>query len=392
MRILVAHNYYRQSGGEDTVFKLEKSLLRHYGHEVIEHIESNQQVRNMSNTSLILQTIWSEPTYKTIQQLIEKERPDIAHFHNTFPLISPSAYYACREAHIPVVQSLHNPRLLCPAASFYRDGHLCIDCLGKTPPWPALLHACYHHSRTHTAVVASMLTIHRWLKTWKKMVGAYIVFTDFYRKIFIEGGFPSKKIYVKPHFVPRGADSATHTHLPAYALFIGRLDPEKGIWTLLRAWSKLKIPLKIRGDGQLESVVREFIQRNEMQHVELIGHLSEGDLSKLIRGASFVVIPSEGYYETFGMVAIESYSQGIPVLASRIGVLTEIVIDGKTGLHFSPGDPLDLASKAEMLWNNSDEIRRMGKEAFKEYEQKYTPEHNYPILMNIYSSLIEARI
>jgi glycosyltransferase involved in cell wall biosynthesis len=385
MRIVLAHNYYQQPGGEDTVFCALSTLLRGRGNDVAEYIDDNHRIAGMKPVSVAVQTIWSQSTYKKIAKLIRNERPDIVHFHNIFPLISPAAYYACREAGVPVVQSLDNPRLLCPSANFYRNERLCLDCANKKIPWPGILHACYHKSRIQTCVVAAMLTTHRVLKTWQDRVDVYLVATDFYRKIFVSYGFPEARIAVKPHFIPKDPGIKTNKKSGSYALFLARLDPEKGVRTMLKAWMKLDIPLKIRGSGQLEQEVRHFILDSQTAKIEIIGRLAEDELGDLVKNARFLVWPSEGYYETFGMAAVECYAAGVPVIASRIGVMTEVVRDGVTGLLFNPGDPDDLAAKVSWLWNHPEECAEMGHNARREYEEKYTPERNYQMVMDIYT-------
>ena len=318
-KILLAHNYYQQPGGEDTAFESEVNLLRERGHQVVEYIEHNDLIVKMNKVSLATQTLWSRNSYQKILTLIEKEKTNIAHFHNIFPLISPAAYYACEKAGIPVIQALDNPRLLCPSANFYRDGHLCQECLGKTPPWPSIKYGCYRNSRLETAGVASMLTLYRWMKTWQNRVSAFLVATEFYRRKFIEGGLPAKKIVVKPHFVYPDPGARSKEQTGAYVLFIGRLDPEKGVRTMLDAWKTLlRIPLKIRGDGQLETEVNEFIHSNQPTSVELVRRLSREDLAALIKNARFLIWPSEGFYETFGYVAVECFANGVPVIASEL--------------------------------------------------------------------------
>jgi len=390
LKILIVHEYYQQQGGEDTVLAAEKALLQKNGHEIIEFTENNHRIKEINPISLASQTIWSRPSFQRISELLIKEKPDLVHFHNTFPLISPSAFYACRKNNIPVVQSLDNPRLICPAATFYRNGRLCLDCLGKTPPLPGIIHGCYHNSRLQTTVVAAMLTIHRWLKTWQDQVDAYLVATEFYRNIFIEAGLPSRKIYVKPHFIQNNPLLRVNNNKGEYVLIIGRLDPEKGVRTLLEAWKKLKIPLIIRGDGRLEKEIRNYIEKENIDSINIVQRLSSEELDHLISNARFLIWPAEGYYETFGMVAVESFAHGIPVVASNIGVMAEIVIDNETGLLFKPGDPDDLASKVERLWSHPEESTRMGLNARKEYESKYTSERNYELLVDIYSSVISS--
>ena len=328
---------------------------------------------------------------RKMEHILQKEKPDLVHFHNTFPLISPAVYYVCQEFEIPVLQTLDNQRLICPAASFFRNGKLCLDCLGKTPPWPAMVHACYHGSHIHTGVVASMLTIHRWLHTWKTKVDVFLSSTSFYRDIFIQAGLPEEKIRVLPHFISAEPDPSSKNTTGDYALFIGRLDPEKGIRTLLEAWRHVNIPLKIRGSGQLEDQARTFVREHGLDQIQFLGRLEDDELSELIRGARFLIVPSEGYYETFGMVIIEAYCRKVPVIASNIGVLPEMVIDHETGMLFEPGNPIDLAQKVRWLWNYPEERRSMAERSYLEYKQKYTADRGYQMLHDVYVQTITSK-
>jgi glycosyltransferase involved in cell wall biosynthesis len=389
IKVLQAHNYYLLPGGEDTVFESEVALLRDHGHEVVTYIDNNRRINAIRPAVLAINTIYSRDSYGKMLDLIIHKKPKIVHLHNTFPLISPAAYFACQKAGVPVIQSLHNPRFICPAASFYREGKNCIDCLGKTPPYPGVYYGCYHHSRIQTGVIAAMLTVHRLLGTWTKKVNKYVVFSKFYRDLFIRSGLPDDKIVYKPHFfVPTIPFQAKHSY-GKYALFIGRLDPEKGVHVLLDAWRKSDIPLKIRGAGQMEPEVRQFIAQKHSGNIELVGRLSTEALDRLIEQARFLIWPTISYYETFGLVAIESFALGVPVIASRIGVNAEIVQDGVNGLHFTAGDAEDLARKVQWAWEHPREMAEMGMNARREYETKYTPDENYKILMRIYDQAIE---
>ncbi len=338
MKILFVHNYYQQSGGEDTVFRAERDMLREYGHTVIEYTDHNDRIKTMSPLAVARDTIWSGYSYSRILKILKEEKPDIAHFHNTFPLISPSAYYACKKMKVPVVQTLHNYRLLCPGALFYRDGHICEECIGnKVPvyktiedyknftkksrktllfPYPAVLHSCYHKSKFHSAMVAMYLFIHRISGTWQNKVDAYIALTEFSKKKFIEGGMPEEKIFVKPNFVH--PDPGMREGSGDYALFVGRLSPEKGIMTLLKAWEELKdIPLKIAGDGPLMEDVRNFVRVKGINNIEILGSKSKDEIINLMKGAICVVVPSV-CYENFPMAAIEACVCGIFVIASNL--------------------------------------------------------------------------
>jgi glycosyltransferase involved in cell wall biosynthesis len=230
------------------------------------------------------------------------------------------------------------------------------------------------------------------MRTWKSKVNVFLAATNFYRRKFIEGGFPSDKILVQPHFLYPDPGMRPDDRQGDYALFIGRLDPEKGIRTLLKAWQRLpEIPLKIRGGGRLAKEVNQWIEGNNRTKVDIIGWLSKADLIRLVQEARFLVWPSEGYYETFGYAAVESYGCGIPVIASRIGVQEEMIADGITGFHFQPGNPDDLAEKAAWAWQHPSEMATMGRNARKEFEEKYSAEINYPKLMDIFARTINGR-
>jgi glycosyltransferase involved in cell wall biosynthesis len=387
MRILLVHNRYLQSGGEDAVYAAECELLRRMGHEVIEYNDDNRRIEQMSKSRLALDTLWSRTTTERLQKLIGETRPEVAHFHNIFPLISPAAYSICRRNGVAVVQTLHNYRLLCPSALLYRDGHLCESCIGKTPPWPAVQYACYHDSRTQSAVIAAMLTFHRGLATWHRQVDVYIALTEFCREKFIQGGLPAEKIRVKPNFLAN--DPGVRREPGHYALFAGRLTEEKGLRTLMNAWASLEgLPLKIAGAGPLAPQVSAQIGSQQQGSIEWLGHRSHDEIVQLLKGAQFLVFPSE-WYETFGLVAIEAFACGVPVLASRLGALAEIIEEGRSGLFFEPGNAADLSDKVRWAIDHPNAMAAMGESARRIYQQRYTAETNYRMLLSIYDSALD---
>lgn len=386
MRILLVHNHYQIPGGEDVVFRAEADLLQRAGHHVSLYSVHNSQIQGMSRAALAWNTLWSSTSNRRILELIANDQPDIAHFHNTFPLLSPSVYYACRAMNVPVVQTLHNYRLSCPSAIFYRNGKPCEDCRGKKIAYPAVLHACYRNSRTQTTVAAAMLAFHSLRRTWQERVNAYIALTGFSRAKMIQAGLPAQKIFVKPNFAD--APRSPSRGLGDYALFIGRLSPEKGLAALLEAWSVLQsIPLKIMGDGPLRPLAERHAQTHPM--IEYLGHQDRVNVLHYLRNARFLVFPSE-WYEAFPMAIVEAFSMGAPVVASRLGAQAELVRDGETGLLFTPGDPHDLSSKVQWLWDRPGETARMQKNARLEYEQKYTPQKNLETLIRIYETVLSG--
>ena len=367
------------------MFSAEANLLETQGHQVLRYTVHNDAVANTNPLMLAGITMWNRAIYRELRQLLRQEKPQVVHFHNSFPLISPAAYYAARAEGVPVVQTLHNYRLLCSNALFFRDGQVCEDCLGKFVPLPGVVHACYRGSRAATLTVATMLTVHRVLQTWTETVDLYIALTNFARQKFIQGGIPAQKIVVKPHFVH--PDPGSGSGLGGYALFVGRLSPEKGISTLLTAWEKLrgKVTLKIVGDGPLAPQVTKDLGR--LPGVEWLGHRSLEEVYELMGNAKMLIFPSE-WYETFGRVAVEAFAKGTPVISANIGAVAELVEPGSTGLNFRPGDPEDLAAKVEWALTHPVELTRMRQEARAEFEAKYTAEQNYQMLMEIYERVV----
>ena len=385
MRVLLVHNAYQQQGGEEEAVKQEIQLLQTGGNEVSVYSRSNSEIVNRGPLDSLLaakDVLWASRSRRELAEMIDSAKPKVAHFHNTFLRISPSGYYACREAGVAVVQTLHNFRLLCPEANFFRDGRVCEDCLALTPPWPGVYHGCYRKSHVQSAVVSSMLTLHRWLGTWQEQVDIYVGLTEFSRRKFIEGGLPPDKIVVKPNFVY--PDPGAGVREGRYALYVGRLSSEKGVRTLLQAWRTLKsIPLKIVGDGPLMDQMQYERQLYQLESIEMLGKCTREEVLSLMRNSSILIVPSE-CYENFPMTIVEGFACGLPVVCSAHGALSELVESGRTGLHFVPGNPEDLASKVDWAWRHEVAMREMAKEARRDFEENYTAQRNYDMLMAIY--------
>ena len=381
MRILVVHNYYQQAGGEDEVFRAEVALLREHGHDVSTLTTENGAVHGLRSLVAARDAVWSVGFQRRLIECLRQSRPDVAHFHNTFFQVSPAAYYACRDAGVPVVQTLHNYRLVCPSATFYRDGRACEDCVGRAVALPGIRHGCYRQSRAQTAVVAGMLAAHRWLGTWQRSVDAYIAMTEFAREKFIAGGLPAEKIALKPNFC--ATDPGIGNGAGGYALFVGRLSPEKGVETLMAAWLRLggTVPLYVVGDGPLAPAVGEFVGKTE--RCNWLGWQLKYKVLALMQEARVLVLPSE-CYEMFPLVLAEASAAGLPVIGSRHGSVGAIIDDGRTGLHVRPGDPEDLASKVEWAFSHPSELAIMRTNAREIFETRYTPAVNYDLLMGIY--------
>ena len=389
MRILVAHNFYQQPGGEDVVFAAEVELLKQFGHDVATYEVHNDRVNQMNRLSLLAGTVWNRRSHRELLAAVRQHRAEVVHFHNTFPLISPAAYRAARRGGAAVVQTLHNFRLLCPSALFYRDGKVCTECLGRSFAAPGIVHACYRGSRVQSAVVATMAATHRAARTWHHGVDRYIALTESAREKFLVGGLPGEKIVVKPNFVNpdpgarRGGD---------YAIFVGRLSPEKGVDTLLAAWKTIgrRVPLRIVGDGPMADAVRAAVADNPA--IEWLGRRPPEQIAELIGNAALLVQPSN-CFETFGRVAVEAFAVGTPVVATGHGAMADVVgTDGRLGATFEPLNPADLSVKVLALVADPDRLSTLRTNVRREYEAKYTGPQNHAFLMNVYrDALAEAR-
>jgi glycosyltransferase involved in cell wall biosynthesis len=327
-----------------------------------------------------VEAVWNSKSVRSFTDLIQLHKPDVVHFHNTFPLISPAAYYAAQKEGTAVVQTLHNFRLLCPGATLFREGRPCEECIEKKSLRPAIAHACYRGSRPATAAVATMLTVHRAVGTWRRKVDLYIALSEFARRKFIEGGLPASRIVVKPNFV--SPDPGIGTASGKYALFVGRLSAEKGIAVLESAWKELShIPLLVAGDGPLAGMKWPW-------GATWIGRQPHEKILTLMREARVLIFPSE-CYEGAPMTILEAFACGLPVIASNLGSMAEMITHQRTGLLFTPGDAADLARKVRWAFDHPDAVEGMRAAARREFEEKYTAETNYKMLIGIYEDAIE---
>jgi len=379
-RVLVVHNRYQLPGGEDAVVDAEVELLRRHGHAVETYLRDNDELEKMSRMEAFTQAVWSRRTWKDITGLVDVFRPDVIHAHNTFALVSSSLYWAAARAGVPVVQTLHNFRLMCVQAMFLYDGKVCEDCLGHVP-WRGVVRKCYRNSGLQSAALAVMLGAHRTLGTFRDKVTRYIALNEFCRSKFVEGGLPASRISVKPNFVDverpvAGARSG--------GLYVGRLAPEKGIDVLLQALRELPgVTIDVIGVGPQQHKVEAHPQLN------VLGWLAHDEIYERMRRASYLVMPSI-WYENFPRTLVEAYANSLPVIASHLGALAELVDHGRTGLLFEPGSAHDLAR--HIAWAEAFPAKRraMGDEARECYEERFTSERNYAELMAIYEDAIAS--
>ncbi len=389
LKVLLIHNFYRSSApsGEDIVYKHEKKLLEENGLSIVVYEKFNDDLDDsttIKRVNIALDGAWSKQTYRELSELITRTKPDIAHVHSIFPQISPSAYAACQDRGVPVIQTLHNFRPICPGALLMRDGKPCEDCVG-TSLLPSLVHRCYRGSLLATGAIAWQITRNRMTGTYNKLVNKYISLTDFSKSRYIKAGFLENKIAVKPNFLP--SPSVMKDSVKPYAIFVGRLTPEKGVHTLINAWKGVQnLPLKIIGDGELRPDLEALVSSQQLP-IEFLGFRTNTEVLHIVGNAKLQIIPSE-CYEGFPMVVLEAYALGIPIVASRIGSIEEIIIEGETGLKFKAGDADDLAEKVNRLIVDKPLLKKMKVTAKEVFNKKFTADINFKMLLSIYEQVI----
>lgn len=389
LRVLQVHTRYRQAGGEEEVVTAERRLLEEAGLSVAQVLFDNPRPgANRVSPARLTQSIsavWSRGAARRVREAIEANGSQVVHVHNTFVSASPSIYNAADMCRVPIVQTLHNYRLICPAATAYRAGHPCTDCMGRTIPWPAVIHSCYRGSRAQSAVVAASLAFGRATGTYSRRIGAYLALTKFQRDLLVQGGLPADKIRVVPNFLEPDPGMASGPR--SGFLFVGRLSEDKGVPTLVDAAALMPGLVRVAGHGPLSPLVENAAGTGDL---EALGRLEKSAVFDQLRGAVAMVLPSV-WFEGLPVSVLEAYATGTPVIASKIGSLAEVIEDGVTGLLAIPGDAGDLADRLRWASDHPDEMRQMGSNARLEYETKYRGSTHLTALLETYRRLIEAR-
>lgn len=383
MKVLIVHNQYRQRGGEDTVFEAETRLLASAGTSVSTYVVNNDTIQGFgAQLRTSLETTYSRRAYKALTAKIVDERPDIVHVHNFFPLLTPSIFDACRNAGVPVVVTLHNFRVTCANAMLLRGSQPCTLCINGSPYW-SVAYRCYRNSFFGSFAVANMIAFHRWRHTWHRSVNRFIALSAFARNRFIDAGLPAERIKVKPNFVFDPFPDNEIVGQREGALFVGRLSHEKGINILLDAWRQAKIPLTIIGDGPAVEAVRAA----QSPRLNYLGPLPSEHIFSAMRRSRFLLLPSI-WYEGFPRVVVEAFASGLPIIASRIGSLEELIDDNYNGYHFNPGDSNDLLRVISQAFAPSERADLLSRGARETYERCFTPERNLRQLNEIYRETI----
>jgi len=360
-------------------------MLRKRGHKIKLWHRHNNEITKFGvfqKMALAWKTTHNSQTARCLDPVISSFKPDLAHVRNTFPLISPAVFDVLKKRGVPVVVILDNYRMFCARGDFVRKGRVCELC--TTNRLAGLWHGCYRNSRILTLPVTTMQITHQILGTYKSKVDLYVAPTEFVRQKYIKNGIDPSQIVVKPHFLP---DPGPVSPGGDYALFCGRISSEKGILTLIKAWQKKFIPLKVIGAGPLLEEAKALCGQSNNRNIDFLGQKSVLECQPFFRNCSFVVVPSE-CYECFGRVVMEAYAYGKPVIVSKIGALQENVTDGKTGLLFEPGNLNRLRACVSKLVNDPARTQKMGKRARIEYERLFTEEQNGKWIEKIYRSVI----
>jgi glycosyltransferase involved in cell wall biosynthesis len=394
MRVLVVHNRYRSDrpSGENAVVDDEAHLLEQFGCRVERLEVSSDDIAGwpLYRRAMVPAGVtWSRRGKSLTADAIRRFRPEVVHFHNTFPLLSPAALWAARSSGVPVVHTLHNFRPLCAAATFFRDGHVCEECLGRRP-LPALRYGCYRGSRAATAPVVGMEILHSVLDTWRRCVDVFVLPSEFARAKYVQAGWPAARLVVKYNTVPDVERRPRHR--AAGFACLSRLGREKGVDLLLEAWGRAfpdgAETLRVIGSGDDEDALRRAAR--PLAGVEIAGRLTHAEALSVVAGARALVVPSRSY-EVFPRVVVEAYALGVAVVAARLGGLAEVVEDGHTGLLFDPGSPESLRHALRRVATSPTVSTALGANARRAYEQRFSPRRTTARLLAIYRAAESAR-
>lgn len=391
-RVLQIHNFYQIPGGEDVVVRNEKRLLEEHGHQVYTYYRSNTELGEKGIFGKLLlpfTAVFSLRTYREVKKIIKANRIDIVHVHNTLTMVSPSVFYAAFHCKVPVVQTLHNFRMLCPAGSFFRDNVICEECVNKGMRC-GIKHKCYRGSKAQTLVSAAILLIHRMIGTYRRM--NFICLTEFNRKKLLDSLdakreiVDPKRVYIKPNFT--FAEEIVPNTIPLekeYFLFAGRVEALKGIDIAIKAFEKLPDEkLYVAGTGPMMEEMQAYVEEHGMKNVRFLGYLQKEEMSRRFYNAKAVIMTSQ-CYEAFAMTIAEAYSYGVPVIAGRVGNMDGMVKEGVTGVKFTYDSAEDLAAKVKEF--DQMDLAELKTNSREFYETRLRPEDNYQKLMKIYEDM-----
>jgi glycosyltransferase involved in cell wall biosynthesis len=401
MRIIQIHNRYRSAvpSGENRVADTEAAALSGLGHEVVQFGRSNDEIDQwgrVSRAALPARVIWSREAYRDLAAELRARQPDVVHVHNTFPLLSASVLYACRDIGVPVVATLHNYRLACASGDFFRDGAVCHDCAGKLP-LPGVRHGCYRGSRAATGTIALEVAAHR--RAWRSLVSAYVFVSAAQRDLLAALRLEPSRVFVRHNLVPARpahGSAVLAGGQPPIIVYAGRLDEAKGVRLLMAGWDAYlgtartgRLRLVIAGTGPLEPELASWA--SERSSVELVGQLDPAACATLIGSAHAMLVPST-WEEPFGLVVVEAMAAGVPPVAARHGSFPELITDGVDGVLFTPGDASALGHVLADVESRPEHYEALGQQARDSYEKRFDPERNLDQLVEIYRFAMSNRV
>jgi glycosyltransferase involved in cell wall biosynthesis len=389
MKVLLVHNRYRSNApsGENRVVDQEGEALAALGHEVVPFGRCNDELDHWSmakKASLPARTFWSRETYRDLRTALSEHRPEVVHVHNTFPLLSAAVLYACRDAGVPVVATVHNYSLECANGMFFRRGAVCHDCATHGLAIRAVAHGCFKGSRAASAARVMEMAAHR--QAWRSLVSAYIFVSGSERDLMQGLDLAPDRVFVRYNLIPlRGRPRAVRTPSVVYA---GRLHEVKGLQLLMDGWDgycsksgEPELNLVIVGGGPLEGEVAAWASTRPS--VQLTGTVSGDQCAELISHARAVLLPS-AWEETFGLVAVEAMAAGVPPIAAGHGSFTELITPGVDGVLFSPDDSAGLALAIADVEKNPELYAGYGDRARETYERRFDPQRSMAELLEIY--------
>jgi len=391
MKILIIHNKYKQYGGEDRVVNNEILLLRSKGHTVLEYYRDNKEIDSynlLQKAAFVFNSLRSAKSTREVEKLIKKEKPDLAHVHNVWPLISPWIYITLKKHHIPIVQTIHNFRFICTNGYRFIKGSLCDRCR-NCYNLPAVYHRCYKNSFLQSGLRSLVLTISQMLKIFHKIDG-YIFLNNDYKKLFIQKKYSAARSFLKQNFI-NVSDLRPAMKYADYIVYVGRLSPEKGVDILLEALSSLpRINLKIIGTGEEEKKLKSFVKKHKMKNIEFLGFQKKEKCLNIIKKAQFSIIPSV-WLENGPLTVQVSVAVGVPVVANKTVGLEEMIKTNITGILIPGLNSQKLAKAIENLFNNNKKSAKMRTAAGKDAEKRFGPELNYQMLVSIYKKVLRNK-
>lgn len=412
MKILMVHKFYYVEGGAERYFFSLSDLLRANGHQIIpfamqhsanypcewsdyfaEDLETNKLrhgsgIRHRINRSL--KFVYNKEAQQKLGELIEKTQPDLAHVHSIYHHLSPSVLFTLKKFGLPVVQTLHDYKLICPNYIFLdRHEKVCEACRGKHF-WHATVKKCFRESYAASFLVTVEAYLHKWLDSHKRNVDLFHSPSEFLRSKMIQYGYPPERVVSQFYTIPISEYKPNFTNSD-YVVFLGRLTYEKGVWLLIDAMREFAdTELLVVGTGPLETELRQFVANNNMRNIRFAGYLAGEELKTAVANAKFTVIPSI-WYDNSPLVIYESMALGKAVAGARIGGIPELIQDGETGYIFEPNDRNGLVDKIGKLLSDPQKTVAMGKLARERAEKQFSPHAHYSKISEIYDLVRKRR-